>query len=211
MTWDRRLYFPSEGSACYGFLSPIRIHHPRSHEIHPIYIKHKLFLQLHNADLFSNLQRLTTIKINNIIITAQMSNQMRLLNVLVWPVLCTLYLFSHNIWSRNMTYNNHLATRRVSHLETQAHLVWIYVKFDTITDVSVCVCTQVCACVCVCPAVYEQLKYITVQFLIPNHLHKINVIIIPPSMTSQKFPLNISACISCFLFANYIPSLSQIS
>jgi hypothetical protein len=27
-TWDRRLYFPSEGSARYGFLSPIKIHHP---------------------------------------------------------------------------------------------------------------------------------------------------------------------------------------
>jgi hypothetical protein len=29
MTWDRRLYFPSEGSARYGFLSPIKIHRPR--------------------------------------------------------------------------------------------------------------------------------------------------------------------------------------
>jgi hypothetical protein len=28
-TWDRRLYFPSEGSARYGFLSPIKIHRPR--------------------------------------------------------------------------------------------------------------------------------------------------------------------------------------
>jgi hypothetical protein len=29
MIWDRQLYFPSEGSVRYRFLSPITTHHPR--------------------------------------------------------------------------------------------------------------------------------------------------------------------------------------
>jgi hypothetical protein len=28
MTWDERLYFPSEGNARYGFLSPLKIRRP---------------------------------------------------------------------------------------------------------------------------------------------------------------------------------------